>query len=178
MININRIINNLKILTSSKTDAELSQKLGLGQKAVAVWKSRNSLNLQKIIEFALENNYSLDLIFKEDLLDNKNISIKDPFEEFVFFYLKKIKKLDRNSFLNILFNPTMNLLTRCLKQFENENIFFSKTNSKEVLLNLIQKCNLNFLIDSEIKRKKLLEEIEEEFSNLECYVILKFRDKF
>jgi len=179
MIDTFRVINNLKILTNSKNDSELSTKLGLNQRAVANWKTRNNLNIDKIIKFALENNYSLDLIFKGNLSISDSDKI-NPIEEFIIFYLKKIKKLDRNNFLNILLNPTIDLLGRCLKQDYSIDLIknLSQENAKNVLIDLIKRYDLSILIDTELKRKKLIEEIKEEFSNLECYVILKYRDYF
>lgn len=177
MIDASSVLDKLKDNLKISSDKELANILDLSNKTIAAWRIRNTFDCKKIIEIAI--NYGIDLNYlfldsvKEDNSDKPN-----EFEEYVIFQLKKIKKLDRNNIF-LFFNPTNELLTRCLKQ--NKDIDFSnlnKKNAKSVLISLINKCKLNFIIDSGIKRNKLIQEIEEEFSNIECYVLLKFKDYF
>jgi len=126
MIDTSSILDKLKNSLNIKSDKELANLLDLSNKTIAAWKQRNTFDCKKIIEIAID------------------------------YELKKIKKLDRNNIF-LFFNPTYELLTRCLKQ--NKNIDFSnlnKRNAKSVLISLVNKCKMNFILDSGIKRNKLI----------------------
>jgi len=173
-----KIIDNLKNMLNCKTDFELAEKLGLNKRTISVWRQRNSVNLEKIIEYAVENNLDLNVLFKTKIFELLEEEPKiDLLEEFIVFYLKKIKKIDRKNIFNLLFYPSVELLTFCLKQKEID-IFFSKANAKNILISIIKDCKLNSLLHSNKKREELTNEIQENYSNLECYVILKYRDYF
>jgi len=178
MIDINSVLDKLKEFFNIKNDKDLSIKLGFKESTVNSWRQRNTLNFQKVIEVAIKNNIDLNYLFNPNF---NNINVKNELdeliEEFIFYYLKKEKKLDRNSILNLIFNPIEELLIRCLKKVDGK-LNLTKKEAKSQLINIIQNCKINFLIDSPNKKELLIKEIEENYSNLECYVILKYKDKF
>lgn len=197
-MNISNILKKLKDVVGVKSDKELASLLDVSYPTIAAWKKRNTLDFQKVIKFAVEHSIDLNylfadaFIFNENSKDNKiqNTKNQEPneFEEYVIFQLKKIKKLDRNSFFSLL-NPKKEFLTRCLEQFKEikekrEEMFMYDTefltvkNAKSVLISLIKKCKKSPILDSKTKEKNVILEVEENFSNIECYVLLKFPEYF
>ena len=197
-MNISNILKKLKDVVGVKSDKELASLLNVSYPTIAAWKKRNTLDFQKVIKFAVEHSIDLNylfadaFIFNENSKDNKiqNTKNQEPneFEEYVIFQLKKIEKLDRNSFFSLL-NPKKEFLTRCLEQFKEikekrEEMFMYDTefltvkNAKSVLISLIKKCKKSPILDSKTKEKNVILEVEENFSNIECYVLLKFPEYF
>ncbi len=176
MIDINSVIDKLKKIFKVKSDVDLSRKLGFSDRVVTTWKQRNTLNFEKIIEIAIEKDIDLNYLFKNNN-DVNNEIVDNLFDEFIIFYLKKQKKIDRSSILNLFFNPLKELLTRCLKK-EDFDKTIDRANAKQQLINLINNCKISIFFDSQKKRDLLIKEIEEDYSNLECYVLLKYRKYF
>jgi len=194
-MNISNILKKLKDVVGVKSDKELASLLDVSYSTIAAWKKRNTLDFQKVIKFALEHSIDLNYLFADTFIFNENsknnkiqnTKNQEPneFEEYVIFQLKKIKKLDRNSFFSLL-NPKKEFLTRCLEQFKEKKEemfmdgieFLTVKNAKSVLISLIKKCKKNPILDSKTKEKNVILEVEENFSNIECYVLLKFPEYF
>jgi transcriptional regulator with XRE-family HTH domain len=177
MIDVVSVIEKLKNALKISSDKELANLLDISYKTVAAWKQRKTLDFKKIIELAITYGVDLNYLFLESVKEEKSDKPSE-FEEYVIYQLRKIKKLDRNNIF-LFFNPTFEFLTRCLKQTDDFDFSqLNKKNAKSVLISFIRKCKKNVFLDSEMKRDKLVVEIEEEFSNIECYVLLKFKEYF
>lgn len=188
-IDVSLVLDKLKKLLNIKSDAEFSRVLGFkSERTVNAWRQRGKVDYEKIILLALENNIDLNELFSSNNIksisdDVEKISYKkdeflnfsSPEEEFVFFYLKREIK---RGLLSIIFSPAHEFLTRCLKKIEISNKELDLNNAKLILIKKIEECKINKLIDSEIKRQKVISEIINEFSNFECYVLMKFKEHF
>jgi len=185
-VNTSNVLNKIKNILKIKNDKDLASLLEVSNSTIAAWKQRNTIDFEKIIKLAIKNGIDLNYLFADAFIfhEDKNQDKKKPneFEEYVIFQLKKIRKLDRNSLFSFL-NPKKEFLTRCLKQFkENEDficdISLTTKNAKSILISLIKKCKKNLLFDSKTKEENVILEVEETFSNIECYVLLKFPEYF
>ena len=173
MINIEEVINKLKKIFNVKTDVELSRKLGFSDRVVTTWKQRNTLNFEKVIETAIEKNIDLNYLFKPQKNENLKFDI-DLLEEFVFYNLKRT--LFKENIFN-KFNANIQFLFKVVKE-RKDYVNFQKENAKEILLNIIKNYEIKSLLDSDVKKENVIKLIKEEMSNLDCYVFLKYFDKF
>jgi len=188
-IDVSLVLDKLKKFLNIKSDAEFSRILGFkSERTVNAWRQRGKVDYEKIILLALKNNIDLNKLFRSDNSKNisnvkmnykknelLNVNFSSPEEEFVFFYLKREMK---RGLLNIIFSPTHEFLTRCLKKIDISNKDLDVNKAKLILIKKIEKCEINKLIDSEIKRQKVVSEIINEFSNFECYILMKFKEYF
>jgi len=177
VINIEEVINKLKDIFNAKTDVELSRKLGFSDRVVTTWKQRNTLNFEKIIEIAVKKDIDLNYLFKPSKKGN-NVEF-DLLEEFVFFSLKRtlfspsfVKKI-----LKIEPNPIKEFLIKVTKE-SIKGLDYSRNNAKLVLVNLVKNYKIKSILDSQTKKENTIKFIEENMSNLDCYVFLKYFDKF
>ena len=174
MINVEEVINKLKKIFDVKTDVELSRKLGFSDRVVTTWKQRNTLNFEKIIEIAIEKDLDLNYIFK--FKNNKDLKSNiDLLEEFVFYNLKRTLLFKENIFNK--FNANIQFLFKIVKE-KRDYVNYTKENAKEVLLNIVKNYEIKSLLDSDFKKENVIKLIEEEMSNLDCYVFFKYFDKF
>ena len=115
-----------------------------------------------------DTNYQL---FLENYKSDED-EIPKYLEEYIIINLKRQHRLERK-FINLFF-PTAEFITRHLKNVDQETITnVTITNAKYKLINYIKKIKLNKLLDAESKRKKIIEEIENDFADVEIYVLLK-----
>ena len=173
MINVEKVINKLKEIFGVKTDVELSRKLGFSNRVVTTWKQRNTLNFEKIIEIAIEKNIDLNYLFKPQKNESLEFEI-DLLEEFVFYNLKRT--LFKENIFN-KFNANIQFLFKVVQE-NKDYVNYTKENAKEVLLNIIKNYEIKSLLESNIKKENVIKLIKEEMSNLDCYVFLKYFDKF
>jgi len=116
----------------------------------------------------VDSNYQL-------FLENYKVDeeeIPQYLQEYILINLKRKHKLERK-FINLFF-PTSEFITRHLTNVDKgavTNITIS--NAKHKLINFIKQVKLNKILDSESKRKKVIEEIKNDFANVEIYVLLK-----
>jgi len=109
--------------------------------------------------------------------DFQGYAVDPVFEDFIIINLKRIHRLDRSLFN--LFFPTSEFITRHLKKINdidlsNLTIKNAKSQFKEFLLSV----ELSSFLDSEIKRTKIIKEIDNEFADIEIYCLLKYPDRF
>jgi hypothetical protein len=173
LLNVEDVINKLKQIFNVKTDVELSRILGFSDRVVTTWKQRNTLNFEKIIEIAIKENIDLNYLFK-----SKDNSIKfkndDFLEEFIFYNLKRT--LFKETIFNKL-NANIYLLFKIVKE-KKDYVNYSRENAKEVLLEIIKNYEIKSILESDSKKENVIKLIEEEMSHLDCYVFLKYFDKF
>ncbi|NOQ32116.1 MAG: hypothetical protein GQ570_13450 [Helicobacteraceae bacterium] len=132
----------------------------------------------KIEKFDLIKDVDKDTLKKQLQLSSTN-EIDPSLEEYIVINLKRFHKLDRGKLFNLFF-PSSEFITRNLKKIEtiiNLNDL-SISNARIKFNEFLTKATLNKVLDTELKRKKILEEINTEYVDLELYVILKHRRKF
>lgn len=132
----------------------------------------------KITKLELIKDLSTEEI--KDILNNKEKIDFMPFlEDYIIINLKRFHKLDRKKIFNFFF-PTSEFITRNLKKIESIinlddlDIY----NARDKFKTFIKHAELKILIDTEMKRNNILKEIDQDFSDIELYVILKHRNKF
>jgi len=114
-------------------------------------------------------------LFKENEENEEIIPIY--LEDFLIKNLKRTHRLQRN-LINIFF-PIPEFITRYLKELDEKNIKDLKIeNAKEKMITFIKTLKLNKIFDSETKRKKVIKEIYENYSDIEVYLLLKYPQKF
>jgi len=174
MIDINIVLDRLKNILNLKRDIDLSEKLGRSRSTVAVWRKRGNIDYETIIEFAIKNNISLDFLFKNEKIKEDEVDLSNKLlEEFVFYNLKRT--LFKENIFN-KFNANIQFLFRVVREKKNY-VNYIKENAKEVLLNIVKNYEIKSLLESDIKKENIIKLIEEEMSNLDCYVFLKYFDK-
>jgi len=172
MINIDLVLNKLKEITKTKSDTDLSEKLGKSRSTVAVWRKRKSLDFESIINFAIQENIDLNYLFKEDAKkQEKNV---DLFEEFIFYNLKRT--IFKESFFN-KFNANLQFLFKVVKE-NIRYVNFTRENAKEVLIKMIKNHKIDSILDSDVKKENVVKFLEENLSSIECYVFLNKFEKF
>lgn len=103
--------------------------------------------------------------------------IQDPiFEDYVITNLKSVKNINRN-FLN-LWSPSREFLTRNLKKFNISQEDFSANEAKEKLIKFLSDAELSMFADSKNKQKEAIEFVQNNISNIEAYILLKYPEKF
>ena len=115
-----------------------------------------------------DSNYQLFLEnYKED-----EEEIPQYLQEYILINLKRKHKLERK-FINLFF-PTAEFITRHLSNVDEDTVTnVTIANAKNKLINFIKQVKLNKILDAESKRKKVIEEIKNDFANVEIYVLLK-----
>jgi len=111
--------------------------------------------------------------------DFSNYALDPVFEDYVIINMKRLHRLNR-SFFNLFF-PTAEFITRHLKDFQNYSLDLSNLtikNAKEKFKDFISSVKLHIIFDSETKRKHILEEIDENFADIEIFLLLKYPEKF
>jgi len=175
MIDVNNVIDKLKKFFNVKTDVELSRKLGFSDRVVTTWKQRNTLNFEKIIEVAIKENIDLNYLFKRDLKkQNEEIYDFNLFEDFIFYNLKRT--IFKESFFN-KFNANLQFLFKVVKE-SISYVNFTREDAKKVLIEIIKNYEINSILDSDVKKENVMKFIEENLSNIECYVFLSKFEKF
>lgn len=114
---------------------------------------------------------------KIDRLEQFNYIIDPVFEDYVIQNLKRMHKLDR-SYFSILF-PGSEFITRHIRNLSEEDVVdLTIENAKEKFKIFLSSVTLSKFLDSEKKRKTVLDEIDNKFSKVEIYLILKHPEKF
>lgn len=104
-------------------------------------------------------------------------SIDPVFEDFVIVNLKRIHKLDRSLFN--LFFPTSEFITRHLKNIDDVDLKdLTVKNAKNKFKDFLLSVKLSKLFDSEAKQHNVVKEINDKFSDIEIYLILKYPYRF
>lgn len=112
-----------------------------------------------------------------DLEDSNNYSLDPVFEDYVINNMKRFHRLDR-SFFNLFF-PGSEFITRHLKQISSNDITnLTVNNAKEKFIEIFSTMKLTKIIDTELKRESVLEDIRTKYSKIEVYLILKYPEKF
>jgi len=175
MFNVEEVLNRLKNKFNLKSDKELAELLEITNKTLSGWKIRNSLDFRKILNLAKKENLSLDFIFFG--LENANTKNIDNFDEFfedyVFYNLKR--NFFKKGILNRI-NPNLIFLFKIVRKNIN-SMSFTLQNAKEILIDLIVNYKINSVLESEQKKENVLELVKD-LSKVECYVFLKYFDKF
>ena len=127
--------------------------------------------------------YKFDQFLESYSIDRNNDVVPEYIEDYIVIYLKKVRKISSN-ITNILIPTSKNLtgdfIANSLKQnqiVENEIKNLKIKNSKNILKNILKKRRLQWK-DTEIKRSVVLGEIDNDFSDLEIFVLLKNYKKF
>ena len=174
MFDVEEVLNRLKNKFNLKSDKELAELLEVTNKTLSGWKIRNSLDFKKILNLAKKENLSLDFIFGLKNTNTKNIDYFDElFEDYVFYNLKR--NFFKKNLLNKI-NPNLILLFKIVRRNIN-SVSFTLQNAKEVLIDLIVNYKIDSILESEQKKENILK-IVKDFSKVECYVFLKYFDKF
>jgi len=177
MIDTNLVLDKLKNILNIKRDIDLSEKLGKSRGTVAVWRKRGSIDYETVIEFAIKNNISLDYLFRNEINKEERENEDNLLEEFIFFNLKRTL-FKKKFFLDPKkINPNIHFLFKAIKE-RKDYVNFSKKNAKEVLIDIIKNYEIKSISDSNTKKENVVKLIKEEMSNLDCYVFLKYFDKF
>lgn len=102
----------------------------------------------------------------------------DPvFEDYIIQNMKRFHKLD-STILN-KFYPGSEFITRHMKSFDNNHVQdVTVMNAKEKFKSFLVSVELSSWLDSEKKRKKVLDDIDNKFSNIEIYLLMKYPEKF
>jgi len=173
MLNVEEVLERIKNKFGLKSDKELAELLEVTNKTIAGWKIRNSLDFKKILNLAKKKNLSLDFIFN---LQNKDQSLEiknELFEDYVFYNLKR--NIFKKNLINKI-NPNIIFLFKIVRKNIN-TISFTPQNAKEILIDLIVNYKIDSILESEQKKENVLELIGD-LSKIECYVFLKYFDKF
>jgi len=127
--------------------------------------------------------YKFDQFLESYSIDRNNDVVPEYMEDYIVVYLKKVRKISSH-ITNILIPTSKNLtgefIATSLKQnqiVENEIENLKIKNSKNILKNILKKRRLQWK-DTEIKRSVVLAEIDNDFSDLEIFVLLKNYKKF
>lgn len=174
MIDINFVLDKLKNILDIKRDIDLSEKLGKSRGTVAVWRKRGSIDYETVIEFAIKNNISLDYLFRNEINKEKREDENNLLEEFVFYNLKRT--LFKETIFSKL-NANIHFLFKVVKE-KLSYVNYTKEDAKEVLINMIKTYEIKSILESDVKRENVVKLVEDEMSNLDCYVFLKYFDKF
>jgi len=202
MVVIKDIIKRLKQKTNIETNKALSKSMGVNPNQVNVWLNKNSINYHVVIDYCDRNDISLDWLFldkKYEIDDDIIVLVKTILNS----YSKKelmncLNKLIKNNSDNIYDNEFLvDHVAVSLKRFKESGRslflkYFSKTNlqkeietllkhdkplidnSKDLLVELITNSSLNKFMDTETKRFKIVNEIKNDFSQFECYILIKY----
>lgn len=132
-----------------------------------------------VVEFFTKYETLIETFLKQGYINQlETINyIADPaFEDYVITKLKREHHLDRN-FFNYIY-PGAEFLTRHLKQLQKYDLGdLTVANAKEKFVNFLSSVELLKFIDSEKKRKSVIDDIQK-FANIEAYLILKYPEKF
>lgn len=127
--------------------------------------------------------YKFDQFLESYSIDRNNDVVPEYIEDYIVIYLKKVRKISLH-ITNILIPTSKNLtgdfIANSLKQnqiVENEIKNLKIKNAKNILKNILKKRRLQWK-DTEIKRSVVLGEIDNDFSDLEIFVLLKNYKKF
>lgn len=111
-------------------------------------------------------------------LENASFSIDPIFEDYVITVLKRDLRLDRSKISNLFF-PGSEFITRHLKKIDSSNqIDLNVNNAKQKFIEFIKDTRISSILDTEIKRQEVINDIENKFSNIEVYLLLKYPNKF
>lgn len=128
--------------------------------------------------------YKFDQFLKSYSIGKNNDVIPEYMEDYIIVYLKKVRKISSH-ITNILIptpkNLTGDFIVTSLKQnqiVEKEIKNLKIKNSKDIMKNILKKRKLQWFKETEIKRSVVINEIENDFSNLEIFVLLKNYQKF
>lgn len=69
-------INLLKDVTNSKTDKELSEKLGIRHKTLSMWKFRDKIPTNELLEISQKLGVSMDILVSGDIKGGNNVIFK------------------------------------------------------------------------------------------------------
>lgn len=69
-------INLLKDVTNSKTDKELSEKLGIRHKTLSMWKFRDKIPTNELLEISQKLGVSMDILVSGDINGGNNVIFK------------------------------------------------------------------------------------------------------
>lgn len=193
-----------KIISSIRKELGLSQKefaekIEVPQSTLSYYESGKRKPdiefIQKLINIGVSTIYLFHQIgkpfdekynrFIESYSIQENLDeIPEYMEDYIIVYLKKVRKISSH-ITNILIptpkNLTGDFIVTSLKQnqiVEKEIKNLKIKNSKDIMKNILKKRKLQWFKETEIKRSVVINEIENDFSNLEIFVLLKNYQKF
>ena len=76
MKEVDGTINLLKDVTNSKTDKELSEKLGIKHKTLSMWKFRDKIPTNELLEISQKLGVSMDILVSGDINGGNNVIFK------------------------------------------------------------------------------------------------------
>jgi len=137
------------------------------------------LKTGKIEKLDLIKNFDKNDLKQQLASSNNEENFNYALEDYVVINLKRFHKMDRNKIFHLFF-PSSEFITRHLKQIESTIDLNDLTvvNARKKFKEFLTKVPLNKFLDSENKREKVLEEIDQDYADIELYVILKHRRKF
>ena len=99
MKKITPILNRLKQITNSKTDKELTQKLGISYSTLDTWKNRDKIPEKRLLEFSLKYQVPMEwLLTGEGEMYKGNQTIQNPFCAEICDNFKKLPE-DKQKYL-------------------------------------------------------------------------------
>jgi len=133
-----------------------------------------------VVSFFEKYNSLISEYLKNEKIDNLeqfNYVIDPIFEDYVVHNLKRVHRLNRSAF-SILF-PGSEFITRHIRNLSKEDISgLTIENAKDKFKVFLSSVTLSKFLDSEKKRQTVIDEIDNNFSDIEIYLILKYPEKF
>ena len=171
MIVAKDIIKKLKEKTNIETNKALSESMGVNPNQVNVWVNKNSINYHIVIDYCDKNDISLDWLFLDKKYEiSDNVYNNEFLVDHIVVSLKRFKETGRSLFLNYFSKTNLQKEIEALLKYNKPLL----DNSKNLLVKLIENSSLNKFMDTETKRFKIINEIKNNFSQLECYVLIKY----
>ncbi len=85
MLEFITIVNKLKKLTDKKRDIEIATLLKADSAKFAQWKKRNTIPIQELVSYSIENDVDMNYLLKNDVElngdSNSNSQIKNIFDD-------------------------------------------------------------------------------------------------
>lgn len=160
--------------------AQLSQKIETSQATISNWKVRNSINAvkKKCRELNIYNEIFTDKvlvnenIFEDELNTIYNILIDNA----KYTVKEKLYKVFESSMLEKIYTyVAKNILIRVLEKLALNGKEYPINLSKEYLLSEIK--NVDIKLYEKYKLNVLIKIIEENFSNIECFVLINYYEE-
>lgn len=72
MLEFTTIVDKLKRLTGKKRDVEIATLLNADSAKFAQWKKRNTIPIQELVSYSIENDIDMDYLLKNDIESNQS----------------------------------------------------------------------------------------------------------
>lgn len=72
MLEFTTIVDKLKRLTGKKRDVEIANLLNADSAKFAQWKKRNTIPIQELVSYSIENDVDMDYLLKNDIESNQS----------------------------------------------------------------------------------------------------------